>query len=154
MVYKASLDKMSIVITIIFIGICIAVMAMPFLITHSERPFSMALSAFIGVALIASWAFHPKNYSVDENQLIIHLPILNVAIDRREIKEINELSGGVPFSVRTLGVGGVFGYFGKYFNIKLGSMTWYATRRDKGVLITKTNGKKILLTPDRAQQNL
>jgi hypothetical protein len=43
--------------------------------------------------------------------------------------------------------GGAFGYFGKY-NTELGKITWYGTRRDKIVLITKKDKTKIVLTPD------
>lgn len=56
------------------------------------------------------------------------------------------------WSIRTFGVGGLFGYFGKFANAKLGNMTWYATRRDKTVLIKTAGNKKIILTPDDPNQ--
>ena len=49
---------------------------------------------------------------------------------------------------RTFGVGGLYGYYGKFYNRTFGSMTWYATRRDKLVLVKFQNKKKIILTPD------
>jgi hypothetical protein len=55
-------------------------------------------------------------------------------------------------SVRTLGVGGLFGYFGKFANIKLGSMTWYATRTDRTVLVRTVDNRKIILTPDEPER--
>ncbi|RYY97680.1 MAG: hypothetical protein EOO11_10230 [Chitinophagaceae bacterium] len=45
-------------------------------------------------------------------------------------------------------MGGLFGYYGRFANRALGSMTWYATRRDGGLLIHLGGGKKILITPD------
>ena len=54
-------------------------------------------------------------------------------------------------SIRTFGVGGLFGYWGRFANSKIGVMTWYATRRDNAVLITKFNNKKIVLTPDEPE---
>lgn len=57
-------------------------------------------------------------------------------------------------SIRTFGVGGLFGYFGKYFNRTLGSMTWYATRKDNFVLILTNDDKKIILTPNEPDKFL
>ena len=50
-------------------------------------------------------------------------------------------------TIRTFGVGGLFGYFGKFFNSKIGRLTMYGTRRNNTVLI-ETDNKKIILTPD------
>ena len=50
------------------------------------------------------------------------------------------------------GVGGLFGYYGNFVNSTLGSMTWYATRRDKAVLITTLENKKIIVTPDSPEE--
>ena len=50
--------------------------------------------------------------------------------------------------VRTFGVGGLFGYYGCFANFTFGSMTWYATRKDKAVLITTNTNKKVLVTPN------
>ena len=54
----------------------------------------------------------------------------------------------MKWTVRTFGVGGLFGYFGKFANRALGSMTLYATRRNNYVLIITTDERKIIITPD------
>ncbi len=93
----------------------------------------------------------PLNYEITENELIIRRLIKSVHIERSDIESIelldkSELKG----TVRTFGVGGLFGWYGKFANSKLGDMTWYVTRRDKPVLIIKKDGKKILISPDEA----
>jgi hypothetical protein len=45
-------------------------------------------------------------------------------------------------------MGGLFGYYGNFVNFSLGRMTWYATRRDKPVLVKTTDNRKIIVTPD------
>ncbi len=55
------------------------------------------------------------------------------------------------WAIRIFGVGGLFGYFGKFANKEMGNMTWYATRRDKTVLVTTTGNKKIIVTPDEPE---
>ncbi len=58
----------------------------------------------------------------------------------------------IGWAIRTFGVGSLFGYYGKFANTKLGSMTWYATRKDKTVLVRTIDNKKIILTPDEPEK--
>jgi hypothetical protein len=51
-------------------------------------------------------------------------------------------------TIRTFGVGGLFGYFGKFHTPNIGHITFYATQRVNKVLIVTKQGKKIILTPD------
>ncbi len=57
----------------------------------------------------------------------------------------------MKWTIRTFGVGGLFGYYGEFVNWKLGNMTWYATRRDKTVLIETVDDKKLIVTPDEPE---
>lgn len=65
--------------------------------------------------------------------------------DIREIRVVSdpEMAG----AIRIFGVGGLFGYYGRYYVPQLGSMIFYATRRDNQVYIQTKQGKKIVLTP-------
>lgn len=150
MLFKTSLDKTAIVITVLFTLSFACIIAMQYLIApagNTARPLYVT-----GIFLLLyglAFAFHPTAYSVTPDALIICRPIRNVRIKRATIKSIvvvdkKEING----AIRTFGVGGVFGYYGCFANYALGSMTWYATRRDKAVLITTTNNKKIVVTPN------
>ena len=66
-----------------------------------------------------------------------------------EVKLIDK--SDLKFSVRTFGVGGVFSYSGTFSNKKLGSMTWYLTRKDSLVMLV-TKMDKIVLSPDNCQE--
>lgn len=97
--------------------------------------------------------FKPINYSLTNNELIIHRPLKNKNIDRNKIHSVNlidkeELKG----TIRTFGVGGLFGYWGSFANKKIGAMTWYATRRNNAVLIETSDNKKIILTPNEPEK--
>lgn len=50
-------------------------------------------------------------------------------------------------SIRTFGIGGLFGYIGYFKNSILGSYKAYATNSEKAVLI-ETSDKPIIVTPD------
>jgi Bacterial PH domain len=74
----------------------------------------------------------------------------NVEIDRNNIQSVQEIDESqVKNSIRTFGVGGFFGNFGKFWNGKLGNMTWYVTRKNNFVLVETKDQKKIILTPDK-----
>lgn len=98
-------------------------------------------------------AFRPGNYIFTVNKLIVQWPLSDVKINRSEIKSVEQINNEIfTHTFRTFGVGGLFGYFGKFSNTVLGSMNWYATRRDKTVLVTTNDNKKIILTPDNPEK--
>lgn len=141
--YKASLDKAAIIITLlisIVFGLIIYFQANQFV------SILLVLTYFICLLI------KPLKYEINANEIIIHRLIKNLRINRADIQSVkiidkNALSG----SIRTFGVGGLFGWIGKFRNSTLGSMTWHLTRRDKAVLIHTKEDKKILISPDEAE---
>ena len=155
MTFNTSLDKLAkgvtIGITIIFGSII--TMALYSLLNDEEKTIPSFI--IIGLLLIyfIVYAFRPGNYTLTTGKLVVHRPLTNVKISLTEIKSVEQIDKeklGQTF--RTFGAGGLFGYFGKFTNTKLGSMTWYATRMDKAVLITTIDNKKIVLTPDNPEE--
>jgi hypothetical protein len=102
------------------------------------------------VIVLSFWGYSPKSYIVDERFLIIHRKISDVKILLQDIVEIrlvrpDEFDG----TIKTFGSGGLFGYFGFYYNSKLGgNIELFATQRKNRVLITTSNKKIYLITPD------
>ncbi len=79
--------------------------------------------------------------------------INTIEIDRNNIQSVREIDESqVKNSLRTFGVGGFFGNFGKFWNGKLGKMTWYVTRKNNFVLVETKDQKKIILTPDKPEE--
>jgi hypothetical protein len=77
----------------------------------------------------------------------------NIKILRTDIKTVEHIDkNDLKWSIRIFGVGGLFGYWGKFRNKKMGSMTWYATRRNNVVLVTTIHQKKIILTPNEPEK--
>lgn len=152
--YKASLDNTAKVITIGVTILFAVIIGGQYRITKELGDMvpiytSVALLLIYGI----SYAFSPINYRLTAQELIVHRFLTNATIDRQTIKSVDLIDRSqLNWSVRTFGVGGLFGYYGKFFNSKLGNMTWYATRKDKTVLITTMNNKKIIITPDKAEE--
>lgn len=150
MTYKASLDLqakfITIIITILFAAIIIGGLS----VTKGVNPLIPIFTAvFLTAIYFIVFALRPISYTLTTDTLIIHRLFKDVEINRSQIAKTELLAKDqTSWSVRTFGVGGLFGYFGKFANSKLGSMTWYATRKDRMVLVLSTNNKKIIVTPD------
>lgn len=150
MTYKTSLDNLAkgitISITVLFAVIIIGQYSI-------IKDVGRAVPIYTTVALILiyfiAFAFRPINYNLANGKLTIHRLLLDVNIDRVNIKSVELIDKDkIGWSLRTFGIGGLFGYFGYFVNIKMGKMTWYATRKDRTVLLLTNDNKKIILTPD------
>ena len=153
MTYKATLDNLAKIVTIIctiLFSIIIASM-----IWQSKGNFDLSYIAIIVLLFTTyfiSYSYSPKNYSITEENLIVNRLFSKKEIKLSSIQKIQELNNNeLKWSIRTFGVGGLFGYFGKFWVSKLGSMTWYATKRNNAVLI-ETGTKKIIVTPDEQEK--
>jgi hypothetical protein len=154
MTYKASLDNFAKAVTIAVTVLFAIIISTQFSIINkagSTIPiFTIATLVFIYIIV---FAFRPINYKLFDNKLIINRLIANVEIDRAQIKSVVLLNKEkMGWVVRTFGVGGLFGYYGRFSNTKIGVMTWYATRKNKTVLVTLLNNKKIIVTPDEPEK--
>ena len=154
MTYKTSLDNLAKIVTIMTTIIFATIIIAQFSLLRNEGN-SVPISTIILLALIyfGIFSFRPINYKLTVDELIIHRPLSDVKILRDEIKSVEQIDKSkLSWAVRIFGVGGLFGYWGKFSNAKLGSMTWYATRKTNVVLVTTIYNKKIILTPNEPER--
>ncbi len=155
MVYKGSLDTLAIVITLIvlllFLGL-IARSMMEFLSAGGDRTTLLlhgGIVFFLLAVLGISLYFAPRAYSVNDGALTIQRYVGSVSYPLSDVKEVTvPEEGDFHGTIRTFGVGGLLGYFGKYYNKNLGHVHYYLTQRKNRVLITMTDGKKIVISPN------
>jgi len=141
--YKSSLDKTAIIITNLVTLLFGTLIIFNFILT---------LAILLMIIYLICMILKPLNYEITKDDLIIRRLINSVHIKRSDIESLELIDkSALSGTVRTFGVGGLFGWYGKFANSKLGDMTWYVTRRDKPVLINKKDGKKILISPDEAE---
>lgn len=143
MKYKASLDKTAIIITILVSLLFGALIIFNFI---------LPLAILLLIVYLICWHLKPLSYEIMAEEIIIRRLIKSVHINRTDIENLtlidkDKLSG----TIRTFGVGGLFGWYGKFSNNELGDMSWYLTRRDKPILIISKTGKKVLISPDDAE---
>ena len=152
--FTTSLDKFNKTTTIIVVVTLAIILLTTFLLTPDNGQ-DMAISfAFIPlISIIIVYLLRPNNYSVSSDKLLIHRAISNIEIDRNNIQMVKEIDESqVKNSLRTFGVGGFFGNFGKFWNSTLGNMTWYVTRKNNFILVETKDQKKIILTPDKPEE--
>ena len=143
MIYKASLDKTALLITSLVTLMFGALIVFNFI---------LPLAIFLIIIYLICMALKPLNYEITKDELIIRRLIKNVRMNRADIKSVELIEKAtLSGTIRTFGVGGLFGWYGKFANSQLGAMNWYVTRRDKPVLIIKKDNKKILISPDQAE---
>ncbi|MGG7665313.1 PH domain-containing protein [Dyadobacter sp. BHUBP1] len=149
MKYTASIDKPTKTITI-GITILFASIGILELLTFSPEA---KIGAFVSIAIMlaiywGTYVYRVTGYTLTDDVLTIHRPISDVTYSRHTIESVRIVTKEqLKFTIRTFGVGGFWGYFGKFYNSVYGKMTWYVTRRDQMVLI-KTDNNTILLSPD------
>ena len=153
--YKASIDIQSKVLTILVFGFFIVVgwnNINALLFAHNDA-FQIVKRCSIVilflVVIIGSYLYSTSKYSLTKSELIIHRPIKDRIIGIEDITEIKSIdSGDLAGTIRTFGNGGLFGYYGKYQNPKIGLMIWYVTQRKNRILIQTKQGKKVVISPD------
>lgn len=150
MTYKASLDKTAITITLGVTFLFALIIGGQYAIFgEKDRAHPAFTTTACLLIYLLAFAFRPIRYVITKDEVIISRPLKNVHIKRKEIAEAvilnkRQLAG----SFRIFGVGGLFGYYGRFSKYSIGSMTWYATHMDRPVLITTNDRRKIILTPD------
>lgn len=152
--YKASLDNLGKWITGITSALFLVALISMWISFKQEDSFIlMGLSLFLLLIYGFSYAFRTLGYTLEKDTIVVDRPAGSKRIAIAEIKELGQLRRKeIKFLIRTLGVGGLFGYWGQFWSPKTGKMQWYATRRDRLILLIMKSGKKICLTPDEEVQ--
>ena len=104
--------------------------------------------SFFMLLLLLTYLYKPLKYEVYNNKIIVHRLIGNVELNIEDIIQVHRIQHDV---LKSASRGGAFGYSGEY-DTDLGKIRFYATRRDKFVMIIKNDKTKIILTPDREDE--
>ena len=118
-----------------------------------DEPATVALFELIVLNLIMlptiilCEGFAPQRLEIGDDKIVVLRRYRSVVLHREEIKSIEYVSKlSFRGAIRTFGVGGLFGYYGRYYAPALGSFTLYATNFDNLFLIRLVNGKKIVIS--------
>lgn len=99
-------------------------------------------------ALCITVLFAPLAYGVLDTGILIHRAAGLVVIRYEQISEIRRIqSREIGSSVRVFGSGGFFGWFGRFYGRRIGWFRAYCSSQADLVLITRTDGGKIVISP-------
>lgn len=148
--YSASIDRTTKIITVGLTALFVGIIVYAFVTFSSEE----RIGAFVSTAILIvtygfAYVYRPTGYTLTGRDLVIHRPVGDVIYQREMLESVERIpKEHLKFTIRTFGVGGLWGYYGQFYNSVYGKMTWYLTRRDQLVLIKTTGKKTILLSPD------
>ena len=150
MVYKNSFDRTTKVISTLTCLLLISIVA-KFWFDDGGVMSATLMSILFAVILLLSYVWSPRQFETDAANITIRKMWNSIVIPRESITEsrlieADEISG----SVRLMGSGGLFGYYGKFNNSKLKTYNLQAGNRINLVLI-KTANKTYVLTPDNRE---
>ncbi|HTE28163.1 PH domain-containing protein [Flavitalea sp.] len=155
MIYKASLDIASKVITFLCFIVFIYVGYKTFTSASTSSTGINIYLVRIGVIMLLvtfiliCYLLSTKSYKLTADQITITRPLRSFSIKLADIIKVELLSPEqLSGLIRTFGVGGMFGYYGKYYSSKLGPINLYTTqRRNRIMIVTKAN-VAIVISPD------
>jgi hypothetical protein len=103
----------------------------------------LSVAIFAGVARSAPWG-----YVLRPDAIVVSRLGSPLVISYRRIHEVRRTDPNeIGFVWRIFGSWGFLGWFGRFRSRRLGEFHAYATNQRDLVLITKTNGAKILISP-------
>ncbi len=131
-------------------GVFLCLTVFPFfnLVSSDKWIWYLGFCLFFMLILMYAYLQRPTQYQVDNNKVIICRPIGSVQIAIQDIERVDRIHHDL---LKDSTKGGAFGYFG-VFDTDLGRIRFYATRRDRLVMLTRKDKTRIILTPDQEDE--
>jgi hypothetical protein len=113
------------------------------------RGIAWAVSAFSAGIAVGAWALAPRGFAIGDGRLrILRNGWLPTEIPLEAIRTVALLEAdALRGSLKLLGMGGLFGYYGLFRSPFLGSYRLHATRGG-GLVLVRTEGRTLVLTPE------
>lgn len=139
--FRAPWDILLIILTTLFVGLLLGLNYL-----YSSESIIPTILAWSIILICA--AFGVYGYSIQNDMLRILRMGWSKDILLSDIKNVEFKPNAMMGSLRTWGIGGVFGYIGYFKNRILSNYKAYATHRRKTVVILTNKNEQIVITPD------
>ncbi len=151
-IYSAPWSKVNWIFTV---GIAILVfifIPLQIFTNVAAQPLTLLLLA-VPMLMLVCLFFAPFDYAIAKGYVTVNRIGKNIRIPIKTITSTRYIRRcDLGCMIRTFGVGGFFGSYGKFRSSKLGPMDAYITNSKNLVLIEYSDNKKILLSPDKPQE--
>jgi len=145
MVFKASLDAMAKVITIGIAFIFACLILLPFLELSARYDERLFIAAIVFAVYLVAWLYRPTQYGINADALEIYRPVGKIIISKSGIVTAQILNGA------PIAIGGLFGYFGAFYNFQSGNMAYDITNRQNCIMITTNDNRQSVISPDEKE---
>ena len=103
---------------------------------------------FASLAVVFTcYAFSVSGYSLQNDQLVVHRVGWATRFPVADVTEITVNPHATMGSIRVFGIGGLFGYIGRFHNSVIGDYRAYMTKTDLA-LVVGLGATTIVITPD------
>lgn len=157
MSYKFGLAPMSPSIK----GITIALLVLPLIFgiwaLVTRDPMAFGIFLFMVALYVLVWVgFRPSSFTVTERFLEIVFPGWRRRISLRDISGVRilsqtQFSQEFGWAIR-IGAGGLWGGFGGLWTEKQGLIEFYISRADEFVIIERSHGRTLMITPENTAE--
>jgi hypothetical protein len=113
----------------------------------------MAIFVVSGLLILTGLVFSIRGYTIDENKLIIHRLGWVTEFLLTDFIKATINPNAMRGSVRVFGIGGFFGYSGKFSNNHLGRFRAYVTDPGRCVVL-KFKGEVVVISPENPDEFL
>jgi hypothetical protein len=113
------------------------------------RGIALAVTVFSSAVAVGAWALAPRGFAIGDGRLrFLRNGWPSQEIPLGEIRTIAVLDpDALRGSLKLLGMGGLFGYYGWFRSPSLGSFRLHATR-SRGLVLVRTETRTHVLTPE------
>ncbi|PYU96384.1 MAG: hypothetical protein DMG25_01960 [Acidobacteria bacterium] len=110
----------------------------------------LAWGAVLLLPLLVALAFAPRGYEVTDRTLTVRMVACLARYNLADLRRAEIATPGEAFGFPTLrmfGVGGLFGYCGRFKNARLGSFVAFVTDKQK-LVVLRFSTKTLVVSPD------
>jgi hypothetical protein len=113
------------------------------------RGIAWAVTVFSAAVAVGAWAFAPRGFAIDKGRLrILRNGWPSTEIPLETVRAVALLEpDALRGSLKLLGMGGLFGYYGLFRSPTLGSYRLHATRGG-GLVLVRSEARTLVLTPE------
>ncbi|MEZ5385594.1 MAG: PH domain-containing protein [Prosthecobacter sp.] len=142
--WSTSLKVISISVSLFLLAVT-CILPLP----SSTQPLAWCIVRFLPVILLVGCAlFTVRGYEIENGILLVPRLLWKTRIPLQSLTHAEHRPGPFGWAWRTCGNGGLYSFSGWYHQKPLGSFRALATRTTDAVILTFSDGKPIVVTPD------
>jgi len=123
---------------------------------HATNPTAQTLCGFVILIVLLSLCsimlYAPKEITLDDSALTLARGKGKLRIKLADIEEVQRYDPRSTGNIRIFGIGGIYGYVGRYYNHDIGYYTSYVGDYSQAFFIRTGKGKKYLLSCNNADR--